>query len=269
MKKNFLIILIVVAIIGYISYPTIISLKEEYFARKDVEEKFNNYKDNKNNASNITIDENEELQNNDLNNKEQTNQEESPIIEEKPIDETTDKKTTEEKKETTSSSSKKTNSTSNKKPSSSSNTNKKPSSSSTTTTTTNKTYAKLSLMDTGANDDIKVSQSGNNFTLTGTMEEKEPTSGINSRSYLRLKITAPEIYKKEVLEKAKVTLLYNNKTFTQAADNFLESTSSTSKTYFYIDQEFMKGMTISILVDWGNGKEIKYSFTFNVTVEDK
>ena len=266
MKQKFLIGVIVIAIVGYISYPTINSLKEEYYARKAVEEKFNNYKDNKNNASNITIDED-----NDMIDEEQIQTEQTDEIlnigEENIL---TQENTEKEESKTSSSSSSSNTSTSNKISSSSLNTNKKPSSSTEDTNEkpTTPTYVKLTLMNTSSNDNIKVSQNGNNFTLSGTMEKKEPTKKFKSGSYVKLKITAPEIYKTEVLEKAKVTLLYNNRTYTQAIDKFLESTSSKTKSYFYLEQEFMNGMTIYIVVYWGNGKEIKHKFVFNINVID-
>ena len=70
------------------------------------------------------------------------------------------------------------------------------------------------------------------------------------------------IYNPQVQESNKIT-------FTQAKNNFLENVSSTSKAYFYFNQEFKKGSEISIVVDWGDGNDITYKFKFDIDITEK
>jgi len=185
-------------------------------------------------------------------------------------DDSTEKKETSTSNKKSSSTNKKSSSTNIKPDTNTSNNNNNSSGSNSATTPAPKsTYASLSVSGTTANDDVKVSQSGNNFTLSGSIEEKEPVGNIKSGSYVRLKVTAPKVYPVETLKNASVTFLYNKITFTQAKNNFLENVSSTSKAYFYFNQEFKKGSEISIVVDWGDGNDITYKFKFDIDITEK
>lgn len=274
--KKIVIVIVLLVLIGVASYPTMLSLRSEYYESssednqkiddlenidfEDIDKEFEN------NDKEINKDDSEE--------KNKKNKEDNDKKNEAQENETTNSDNTNPSiagpTQNNSSNNQSSGNSSNNSSNSNNNTQQTPSTPEPTPnpepTPSVPTYAKLVLMDSES-DEITVNQSENSFTLSGSMEEKELINGLSSGSYLRLKIVAPKLYSVAELNNMSVTLLYSGKTYTQASNNVLEVVSDSAYAYFYLVQEFMYGQVISIVVDWGDGKPITYSFTFNVDVK--
>lgn len=112
---------------------------------------------------------------------------------------------------------------------------------------------------------VNVSKTGNKITLSGTMKEQPAIPGLNTGSYVTLRIVAPRSFTSSELSKMSVIKKEYNTVLTQAKDNIIIGTVD-GKPYFELLQEFMEGDIYTLVIDWGDGVSMEYVIECNVKV---
>lgn len=111
---------------------------------------------------------------------------------------------------------------------------------------------------------ITLSQNIYNIVVNGEMNEKKGEN--HSRNYISFDFYAPMKITEQTLENLRVTLPDSGDVvYTQRENQILERNRK-GNLYFTLTQEFMSNQMVSVIVDWGDGKDIVYTLLFDVIV---